>query len=336
MRKILSLAMIFASTVLSYAQLQTISIRDVVNFGLSDNGIAKDGKGGFTDDGISLKNIKYKDGINTVIDTKFDLIDPAKNNGKAVLTFECAKSKTGLRKVVLDLSGKRYKGESLALLHTSTKSPDVRYTKIGKILIEYKNGKTQEFILDYAVDVMNGLYPQVRANAKIWSPTNDFAPAYFLSRFKIKNEEIKTITLSTMDIATWVVAGISIEKDFPKWVATEKEWVPVNISNIAIAEGTALDVSKDFENAPSGKYGRVTVSKNGRFVFEERPNKRLKFHGTVWYMAGEIGENEQETKANLTELCKIAKRLICKHLCTKSRILFVMRIRIWMVTALMS
>lgn len=308
MRKLFTFCTILASTVLSYAQVQTISIRDIVNFGLSDNGRAGDGKGGFTDDGVNLGKIKYKDGVNNVFDTQIDLIDPDKNNGKAVLTFECASSKTGLRKAVIDLSDKKHKGESLVLLHSSTKSPDVRYTKIGKIQIDYKSGKKQEIILDYAIDVMNGLYPQNRSNAKIWSPTNKFAPAYFFSRFNIKNEEIKTITLSTMDIATWVVAGISIEKEFPKWTAQDKDWVKVDMSKIAIAKDSALDVSKDFENHPSGKYGRVDISKRGRFVFENRPNKRLKFHGTVWYMAGELGKTDEETKANLTELCKIVKR----------------------------
>ena len=174
MRKLFTFCTILASTVLSYAQVQTISIRDVVNFGLSDNGRAGDGKGGFTDDGVNLGKIKYKDGVNNVFGTQIDLIDPDKNNGKAVLTFECASSKTGLRKAVIDLSDKKYKGESLVLLHSSTKSPDVRYTKIGKIQIDYKSGKKQEIILDYAIDVMNGLYPQNRSNAKIWSPTNKF------------------------------------------------------------------------------------------------------------------------------------------------------------------
>ena len=147
MRKLFTFCTILASTVLSYAQVQTISIRDIVNFGLSDNGRAGDGKGGFTDDGVNLGKIKYKDGVNNVFGTQIDLIDPDKNNGKAVLTFECASSKTGLRKAVIDLSDKKHKGESLVLLHSSTKSPDVRYTKIGKIQIDYKSGKNLTKIL---------------------------------------------------------------------------------------------------------------------------------------------------------------------------------------------
>lgn len=297
-----------ASAISLYAQVQTISIRNVVNFGLSDNGIACDGKGGFTDDGKNLGQITYTDGLNKVHNSQFDLIDPDKNNGKAVLTFECEKSKTGLREVVINLSDKKYKGEALTLLHTSTKSPDVRYTKIGKIEIEYKDKSKQEIVLDYAIDVMNGLAPQERANAKMWKPTKAFAPAYFFSRFKINNKEIKSIKLSTMDIATWLVAGLSVEKTFPYWTASEKDWVEVDMSKIAIVEGSALDVSKDFEEITSGQFGRVTISKRGNFTFEKRPHKRQKFHGTVWYMQGEVGKTDEETKANLSELCKIVKR----------------------------
>ena len=305
MRKIPILVALFA---FCSAYANVISIRDVANFGLADNGIAGDGKGGFTDDGVNLPDIAYKDGINTVYGEKFDLIDPQKNGGRAVLTFECKKSKTGLREVTLDLSGKKIKGESLNLLHTSTKSPDLRYTKIGKIEINYADGKRKTIVLDYAIDVMNGLYPQERANAKIWSPSKKFAPAYFFSRFMIEPKEIKSIKLSTMDIATWVVAGLSVSEKFPSSKPSPADWVEVDIDDIAIKEGTALDVSKDFDSDPAGKYGRVIVSKNGKFAFEKKPNSRQKFHGTVWYMSGELGKTIDETKANLRLLCKIAKR----------------------------
>lgn len=307
-KKLLTAALVSALAVSLLHSAQTISIREAANFGLCDNGIANDGKGGFSDDAVNLENIKYKDGVNKVFGEDFDLIDPAKNDNKAVLAFECKKSKTGLREVVLDLSGKKIRGESLNLLHTSTKSPDIRYTKIGKILINYADGSKNEFEIDYAIDVMNGLHPQERSNAKIWSPSKSFAPAYFFSRFKIAPKEIKSIKLSTMDIATWVVAGISVSEKYPSWKASANEWVESDISEIAVKEGSVLDVSKDFNDDPSGAFGRVIVSKKGKFAFEKRQNAKLKFHGTVWYMAGETGKTVEETKRNLSELCKIAKR----------------------------
>ena len=292
---------------ISTAHSQTISIRNAVNFGLTDNGIKGDGRGGFTDDGVNLAPA-YKDGINTVYGEKFDLIRPENNNGKAVLTFECEKSKTGLREVVLDLDGQNVAGESLNLLHTSTKSPDVRYTRIGKIEITYADGKKKEILLEYAIDVMNALQPKDRANAKVWRPSDASVPAYYFSRIRIEPKRIKSLKLSTCDIATWVVAGISVSKKYPKFVPSPAEWVETDISDIAIAEGSALDLSKNFDSAPAGKFGRVIVSKRGKFAFEKRPKAKLKFHGTVWYLAGERGKDVRETKENLKKLCQIAKR----------------------------
>ncbi len=292
---------------ISTAHAQTISIRNAVNFGLTDNGIKGDGRGGFTDDGVNLSPA-YKDGINTVYGEKFDLIRPENNNGKAVLTFECEKSKTGLREVVLDLDGQNVAGESLNLLHTSTKSPDVRYTRIGKIEITYADGKKKEILLEYAIDVMNALQPKDRANAKVWRPSDADAPAYYFSRIRIEPKRIKSLKLSTCGIATWVVAGISVSKNYPQFVPSSAEWVETDISDIAIAKGSALDLSKNFDSAPAGKFGRVIVSKRGKFAFEKRPKAKLKFHGTVWYLAGERGKDVRETKENLKKLCQIAKR----------------------------
>ncbi len=308
MRKIAYILFALCACVAVAENAQTISIRNLVNFGLNDNGVANDGKGGFTDDAKNLGTINYKDGINKVFSTKFDLIDPAKNNGKSILAFECPQSKTGLREVVIDLSDKSVRGEALSLLHGCTKSPDVRFTKIGKIEITYKDGKKKEIVLNYAVDIMNVFFPKNRDNAKIWSPSKDKSRAYYFSRFKIDNKEIKSIKLSTTDIATWIVAGVTVEKEFPIWTATDKDWVKVDMSKIAIAKDSILDVSKDFDNSPSGTFGKVTISEDGKLAFENKPNVRQKFHGTVWYMQGEVGKTYDETKTNLKKLCEIVKR----------------------------
>ena len=52
----------------------------------------------------------------------------------------------------------------------------------------------------------------------------------------------------------------------------------------------------------------MIVSESGKFAFEKKPNAELKFHGTVWYLAGEFGKDARETKENIKKLCRIAKR----------------------------
>lgn len=115
----------------------------------------------------------------------------------------------------------------------------------------------------------------------------------------------KKILILTAAIA---MAGISFSETCPNFVPSSAEWVETDISDIAIAEGSALDLSKNFDDAPAGKFGRVIVSEGGKFAFEKKPNAELKFHGTVWYLAGEGGKDVRETKENIKKLCRIAKR----------------------------
>lgn len=57
------------------------------------------------------------------------------------------------------------------------------------------------------------------------------------------------------------------------------EWRPVDLSDLYIRRGTALDLSALSDRAPCGTYGRVTANAAGRTVFEKRPEKPVRFLG---------------------------------------------------------
>ena len=71
--------------------------------------------------------------------------------------------------------------------------------------------------------------------------------------------------------------------DTQKYVDFPKElWKPINSKRLLVESGTALDVSESMGEKPAGKYGRVVVSKDGHFEFENRRGERVKFKGTNW------------------------------------------------------
>ena len=71
--------------------------------------------------------------------------------------------------------------------------------------------------------------------------------------------------------------------DTQKYVDFPKElWKPINSKKLLVERGTALDVSDGMGEKPAGKYGRIVVSKDGYFEFENRRGERVKFKGTNW------------------------------------------------------
>ena len=57
----------------------------------------------------------------------------------------------------------------------------------------------------------------------------------------------------------------------------ERNWKPLDISDLYIKPGTALDFSPHFDQAPAGTYGRVIVNKKGELTFASRPDTAVRF-----------------------------------------------------------
>lgn len=85
------------------------------------------------------------------------------------------------------------------------------------------------------------------------------------------------------------------------------QWKPVDISDLAVKEGTALDLSKQVESAPAGSFGKMRVSENGRFEFENRAGVPVKFQGTNWRPGDGFGTTIK-THADIDELAKMMRR----------------------------
>lgn len=104
------------------------------------------------------------------------------------------------------------------------------------------------------------------------------------------------ITLSNTDKAT--VKAMEFDM---------KEWKPVDMSKLAIKDGSALDVSEGMGKDNAGRYGYIKVGKSGRFEFEKMPNKPVKFKGTNW-RPGDMFGRGIKTHADIDELAKMTRK----------------------------
>lgn len=62
-------------------------------------------------------------------------------------------------------------------------------------------------------------------------------------------------------------------------ITAGSEWKVVDMSNVQIKEGSALDLTSLIEPGPAGKHGRLVVSSNGRLAFEDSPDIPRRFNG---------------------------------------------------------
>lgn len=64
----------------------------------------------------------------------------------------------------------------------------------------------------------------------------------------------------------------------PEWSPSPAEgWKPLQLDNLLVKEGSALDFSNLVEPGPAGKHGMLQINAAGQFVFEKQPGKPVRF-----------------------------------------------------------
>ena len=59
----------------------------------------------------------------------------------------------------------------------------------------------------------------------------------------------------------------------------DSEWKVVDMSDVQVKAGSALDLSAISESGPAGKHGRMIISKNAKLAFEDSPDIARRFYG---------------------------------------------------------
>ncbi len=92
----------------------------------------------------------------------------------------------------------------------------------------------------------------------------------------------------------------------------DAEWRPVDMTDIRIKAGSALDLGGLVEPGPAGRNGRLIVRADGAPVFEKTPDREARLFGFN-LMCPQVfraltAANDAETKANLREFAALVRR----------------------------
>ena len=253
-----------------------IDLIRAANIGFADE-FPGDGKGGWTDQGPHNDLRSFTLRTLPVGGTRFRIIDPAKNNGKAAIGL----GRNFPREVSLPVSGC---GSHLLVLHATGWT---RPEKAGEFEVLFADGSIQRIAVISNRDVGNWWNPDHLPNGVVvWRGDNRNAGiGLYFSQFKLDRDDPVKMTLRGVRNQYWLIPALTLAdgaiplqgNDRPVVITEGKEWIRLNTSR-TIKPGSPLDFSGMLD-APAGKYGRVVVAPDGHFTFEKAPEKRIRFIG---------------------------------------------------------
>jgi len=301
-----------------------VNISSAANMGFAYDK-AGDGKGGWSDQGSQSDFSGFDTSRTDYRGVLFSIIDPRKNDGRAVLTFKSdnISPEIKLDRVTFQTGGA--KAQYLYLLHTACFVHNAGET-VGTVTIKTKSGRTVEHKLTTGRDLADWWDPGYLPNGLVaYRKQNKSANVgLYLSKFAVGEdaEEIESVTFATAGKAIWIVAGATLsgkDIDFtlPKFTIKNGEgWKPVDMSNTIVAEKSALDFSSLVEPGPAGKHGRVIVNSKGQLAFADNPDVPVRFFAfnnfvnhTFGYPEIKLGvSDEAQTKLNIERYAQAVRR----------------------------
>lgn len=264
-----------------------IDLSKIANMDFKDEA-AGDGKGGWSDQGPDNDMQGFDFSRKDYEGVTFSVLDPAKNGGRAVLTFDSPHAKTGLVSARVDFSPAP-KARFLYLLHTSCWNQGPAGTPIGAVEARFADGSKVRQEVRAGTDVADWWNASNGPNAQIVAKRtgNGGELGVFLSKFKLsdKDAQAKSIELKTSGKAVWIVLGATLSskdvelKDKSLVFTTNGEWLPVDLDDVQVKAGSALDLSPFLEPGPAGSHGRAVVAKDGALAFEDSPDTPRRLFG---------------------------------------------------------
>lgn len=251
---------------------------------------AGDKKGGWSDQGAEKDLRKFDTSRKQFGGIQFNLIDPERNNRKAVVVFDSPFAPTGLREIVLEVPESQKGARFLHLLHTGCwVSSGSGVT--GTLIFEDGNGKkTERKVLDNK-DILDWTAPVFAENAIPVSVGNYSGQqrAVYLSTFPLPVNGTKRIHLKTTGKIVWILCGVTLSNhevtvENVPFIPKAPEYKTADLAPLAFTgSGSALDFSPLLDSAPAGSYGRVRLAEGGRLEFEKRPGVPLRFRAAYHF-----------------------------------------------------
>lgn len=261
-----------------------VDLSSAVNMAFADE-VADDGRGGWSDQGPSNDLGCMPLGNQNFGGVDFQIIDPAKNGNRSCLVQSGQQSRPFPPAGVVKLTNPA-KHPYLYLLHGAAWVPKFK-EEVGQVVVTYTDDSQSLHPVRNGVDVGNWWRPSMSLpNAFLgWQGNNaGGGVGLFVSHFRLMDKPVQEIRFVPVRGVWMVVAAtfgnISLEcpQDKPYIVEIGPEWSPVEYDG-NVRKGSPLDFSA-FCDAPAGKYGRIITNKEGHFVFEKRPDQRVRFWGT--------------------------------------------------------
>ena len=180
--------------------------------------------------------------------------------------------------------------KALHILHNCAWPPA---GELGTITVNYKDGSKQTIRVSGVRDCGNWIGPTAKRNGALaWSELDELGRrlGIYISTFQLDKSSPASLTFTISPErpnSFWAVFGITLGErtiglpevaDRSFTFNAGAEWKKLAFSN-DVKKGSALDFSFMLD-APAGKYGFVTVAKDGSMRFEKAPDKKLRLCGT--------------------------------------------------------
>lgn len=259
-----------------------IDLKPVFNMGFRDEK-ADDGKGGWTDQGPYNDLAMMKPGKLSAHGVEFDIVNPDHNHGRCCLVLSIGSKFSAEKTITCEKTPGNL--PYLYLLHAAAGALKPGQT-VGTITAEYADGTKKDFQVLVYRDVGNWWNPFSIPNGNVaWSGKNKSTNVgLYLSCFSLGGMPEK-LTFRGVQHLAWMIVGadlgdrqLKLNEMEPSCIVAGKDYHPLDFDGTTVP-GSPLDFS-NLLDAPAGKYGPVTIDRNGHFSFRDAPEKRIRFFGT--------------------------------------------------------
>ncbi|PAW79235.1 MAG: hypothetical protein B9S32_04585 [Verrucomicrobia bacterium Tous-C9LFEB] len=263
----------------------TLDFRSVANFGFADAKSA-DGVGGWSDQGPDNDFAEFPVRQKLFCGIPFQIVDPAQNQGKAIVVFDSPSLKTGVRQISLPVSEAARGRKYLYLLQTLCGYAKSGEEPVGKILFTLEDGTVQEQPVVPSRDLADWWQPKKLPNGLVGyvGRNRSSEVGVYLSRYEMPGKPVTKITLESAAVKQWIVVGATLcdfsaeEVQVPEErIVAGEQWKATDMADLLVKSGSALDFSALVTREPAGTQGRLTVSAQGRPVFEKTKDKPVRF-----------------------------------------------------------
>ena len=260
-----------------------VPLAEAANMGFLDE-VADDGRGGWTDQGPDNDLRMFPVGTQIFNHVRFEIVDPAKNQGKSCLAMAGPERSYFLNEAIV-VPAQPVAARYLHLLS------GVAWPKIddaGTVTIEYDVADVPPTVQTIRTGIHTANFwscAWLPEGVIGWQGKNFHTDiALYQCAIPLRNVPVKRITFTASGKQVWLIAGLSLSTRPLEGIDADRntiaddgvKWKQLR-STIDLVPGGILDFFRP-EEAPAGKYGFLR-NVGDHFEFENRPGEAVRFYG---------------------------------------------------------